>query len=91
MTIEQLKAASTTKPIMLAGAIAGILRSGNVADIVAIGAGAVNQAVKAVAIARGYLTPNGIEIVSLPSFLDLEDPSSEDGLRTAIKIRVEKR
>ena len=63
--IEVLKAAATSKPVSVAGAIAGVIRSQSRVEIHAIGAGAVNQAIKAIAISRGCLTPSGLDLVCI--------------------------
>ena len=85
MTI--LKVAAGSRPTAVAGAIAGVIRERGRVDVRAIGAGAVNQAVKAVAIARSYLMPEGIDIVCIPSFSEV----MIDGQgRTAVLLRVEK-
>lgn len=86
MTIIKVSAASRTSAV--AGAIAGVIRDTNRAEVQAIGAGAVNQAVKAVAIARGYLQEDGLEVVCLPEFTTVEIDSNE---RTAIRLVVEPR
>ena len=72
----------------VAGAIAGILREQSCVEMQAIGAGAINQAIKSIAIARGYLAPSGIDIVCIPSFSNIVI-NDED--RTAIKLLVEVR
>lgn len=72
----------------VAGAIAGVMREFKHADVQAIGAGAVNQAVKACVLAKGYLAEDGIAIVCMPEFVDVE---IEGKVRTAIKIVVEPR
>lgn len=70
--MEKFKVTSSTSPAKLAGAIANVIREGGDGiEIAAVGAGAVNQAVKAVAIARGYLVPCGADIVIVPSFQDV--------------------
>ena len=69
---EVFKVSSKTEPGKLAGAMAGVVRTGGEISIQAIGAGAVNQAVKAVAIARGFLAPAGIEVAIVPSFKEQE-------------------
>jgi len=75
-------------PKSVAGAIAAISRNSIQVDLVAIGASAVNQAVKSIAIARGYVAPNGIELICIPSFSQIE----VDGLtKTSIHFLVEKR
>ncbi len=86
--MEVLKVSSTSQPKSVAGAIAAIVRSDNEVEIQTIGAGAVNQAVKSVAIARGYVAPNGIELVCVPAFSQLE----VDGeIKTSIKFAVGRR
>jgi stage V sporulation protein S len=85
---ETLIAAATTKPVSLAGAINGIVRVGRRVEIHAVGAGALNQAVKAIAIARGYLAPSGIDICCIPSFMDIEIGGEErTGLRLVVEVR----
>ncbi len=86
MTIIKVSAASRTSAV--AGAIAGVVREHDHADVQAIGAGAVNQAVKAVAIARGYLQEDGLHIVCLPEFTTVIIEGKE---RTAIRLVVEPR
>ncbi|GAB6189679.1 stage V sporulation protein S [Marinitoga arctica] len=86
--VEVLKVAANSKPIAIAGALAAIIREKGKAEIQAIGAGAVNQAVKAVAIARGYVAPSGIDLVCIPAFVDVKIDSEE---RTAIKFVVQPR
>jgi len=86
--VETLKVSSSSVPKSVAGAIAAISRNNMQVDLVAIGASAVNQAVKSIAIARGYVAPNGIELVCIPSFSQIE----VDGLtKTSIHFLVEKR
>lgn len=83
-----LKVSSKSSPASVAGAIAGMIKDGVVVDIQAVGAGAVNQAVKAIAISRGFLSPIGIEIVCVPSFADIV---IDGEYRTAIRFAVEPR
>ena len=83
--MEVLKVSSKSDPNKVAGAIAGVVREHGKAEIQAIGAGAVNQAVKAIAIARGYLAPSGIDLGFVPAFTDVE---IENEKRTAIKFIV---
>ena len=86
--INLLKISTKSNPNAVAGAIAGIVReSGNV-ELQVIGAGALNQAIKAVAIARGFVAPNGLDLVAIPSFQDVEIDGQE---RTAIRLRIEDR
>ncbi|NLB77761.1 MAG: stage V sporulation protein S [Clostridiaceae bacterium] len=81
-----LKVSSKSNPNSVAGAIAGVVREKGVAEVQSIGAGALNQAVKAVAIARGFLAPLGIELVCIPAFSEITVDGEE---RTAIKLIVE--
>ncbi len=84
--VQVLKVSARSQPSMLAGAIAGVLRSGDIAQLQAIGAGAVNQAVKAIATARTYLEADDIDLMCIPAFTQVE---LEGEQRTAISIRVE--
>jgi stage V sporulation protein S len=83
--LEILKVAANSKPVAVAGALAAIIRENAQAELQAIGAGAVNQAVKAISIARGYVAPSGIDLVCVPSFSDVVIDGEE---RTAIKFVV---
>jgi stage V sporulation protein S len=83
-----LQVASSSQPASVAGAIAGLLREDKLCELQAIGAGAINQTVKAIAIARGFLAPSGIQIMSTPSFQDVIIRGEE---RTAMRFKVEKR
>lgn len=85
---EVLKVSTRSRPSAVAGAIAGVVRESGVAEVQSIGAGATNQAIKAVAIARSYLSEDGIDIVCTPSFIDV---SIEDEERTAIRLLIERR
>ena len=86
--MEILKVASKSNPNSVAGAIAGTVRKNGLAELQAVGAGAVNQAVKAIAIARGFVAPGGIDLIFIPGFMDIEIDGEE---RTAIRFRVEPR
>ena len=66
--MEQLKVSTKSKPNAVAGAIAGIMKTAKSVEVHAVGAGAVNQAVKAIAIARGYLAPTGVDLICKPAF-----------------------
>jgi stage V sporulation protein S len=68
--------------------LAAVLREKSSAEIQAVGAGAVNQAVKAIAIARGFVAPNGIDLIAIPAFSEIE---IDGETRTAIKFIVEPR
>lgn len=83
-----LKVSSKSSPASVAGAIAGMIKDGVPVEIQSVGAGAVNQAVKAIAISRGFLSPVGIEIVCVPSFADIV---IDGEYRTAIRFTVEPR
>ena len=85
---EVLKVSSRSRPSAVAGAIAGVVRESGRAEVQAIGAGAANQAIKAVAIARDYLIETGIEAICLPSLIDLQIDEAD---RTAIRLVVETR
>lgn len=85
---EVLKVSTRSRPSAVAGAIAGVIRENGTAEVQSIGAGATNQAIKAVAIACSYLEEEGIEIVCLPSFIDVSIDQEE---RTAIRLVVERR
>lgn len=85
---EVLKVSARSRPSAVAGAIAGVVRERGRAEVQAIGAGAVNQAIKAIAIARDYLHETGIEAVCLPTLVDL---TIDDTERTAIRLVVETR
>ncbi|MGQ9926921.1 MAG: stage V sporulation protein S [Chloroflexaceae bacterium] len=85
---EVLKVSTRSRPSAVAGAIAGVIRENGMAEVQSIGAGATNQAIKAVAIARSYLNEEGIDIVCVPSFIDVAIDEEE---RTAIRLLIERR
>lgn len=86
--MEVLKVSANSQPKSVAGAIAAVLREKGAVEVQAVGAGAVNQSIKAVAIARGYVAPNGIDLVCIPAFAKIDIDGEE---RTAIKFQVESR
>lgn len=86
--MEVLKVSAKSNPNAVAGALAGTLREKGGAEIQTVGAGALNQAIKAVAITRGFVAPSGIDIVCVPAFADIQIGDEE---RTAIKLVVEQR
>lgn len=86
--MEILKVSAQSQPKAVAGALAAVLREKSNAEVQAVGAGAVNQAVKAIAITRGFVAPNGIDLVVIPAFSEIEIEGEE---RTAIKFIVEPR
>lgn len=86
--VQVLQVASSSQPASVAGAIAGVIRERQVCELQAIGAGAINQTVKAIAIARGYMAPAGVNLICTPSFSDIKINGEE---RTAIRFKVEAR
>ena len=86
--VDVIKVSANSRSTAVAGAIAGVVREHGRAEVQAIGAGAVNQSMKAAAIARGYLLLDGINVVVIPSFSDVSIDGSE---RTAIRLTVEPR
>ena len=83
-----LKVSSKSRPNMVAGAIAGSIREEGKVQIQAVGAGAINQAVKAIAVARGFLISAGVDLISIPSFAEVEIDGEK---RTAIRFDIEPR
>jgi len=83
-----LKVSAKTNPNSLAGALAGSIREQGKTEIMSVGAGALNQAIKAIAIARGFVAPGGVNLICIPAFCDIEIDGEE---RTAIKLIVEPR
>ena len=83
--MDVLKVSAKSSPNSVAGALAGVLREKGGAELQAIGAGAINKAVKAVAIARGFVAPSGVDLVCIPAFTDILIDGEE---RTAIKLIV---
>ena len=83
-----LKVSTKSDPAKVAGAIAGVIREEGKAEIQTVGAGSLNQAVKAIAIARGYVAPGGIDLIIIPGFQDIKIDGEE---RTAIRLLVEPR
>lgn len=86
--VKLLKVSSKSKPNSVAGAIAGMIRSNNKVQIQTIGAGALNQAVKGIAIARGFIAPTGQELCCIPFFKDIEVNGE---VKTAIVLTLESR
>jgi stage V sporulation protein S len=83
--LEILKVSAHSSPKSVAGALAAVIREKGAAEVQAVGAGAVNQAVKAIAICRGFVAPNGIDLVAIPAFAEIIIGTEE---RTAIKFLV---
>ncbi|WP_243007609.1 stage V sporulation protein S, partial [Paraclostridium sordellii] len=75
--MDILKVSSKSNPNSVAGALAGVIREKGSAEIQAIGAGALNQAIKSIAVARGFVAPSGIDLVCIPSFTDVKIEEEE--------------
>jgi stage V sporulation protein S len=86
--VEILKVSSKSNPNSVAGAMAGVVRQWGEVEVQVVGAGALNQAIKAVAIARGYVSSSGLDLVCAPTFADIEIDGQE---RTGIHLLVESR
>lgn len=86
--MDILKVSAQSEPKSVAGALAAAIKERSTAEIQAVGAGAVNQAVKAIAITRGFVAPNGIDLIVVPAFSEVSIEGEE---RTAIKFIVEPR
>ena len=86
--METLKVSSRSNPNSVAGAMAGVVRQTGVVEVQVVGAGALNQAIKAAAIARGYVAPSGIDLVCVPTFADIDIDGER---RTAIRLTIEDR
>jgi len=80
-----IKVSANSRTAAVAGAIAGVMREKRFAEVQSIGAGAINQAVKAVILAKGYLVNDGIDIVCVPEFVDVD---IDGKVRTAIRLTV---
>jgi stage V sporulation protein S len=86
--MDMIKVSANSRTSAVAGAIAGVVREHKRAEVQAIGAGAVNQAVKALVLAKGYLDGDGIHVICVPEFVDVD---IDGKVRTAIKMVVEPR
>ena len=86
--MDVIKVSANSRTSAVAGAIAGVVREHHRAEVQAIGAGAVNQAMKALVLATGYLKNDGINVACVPEFTDV---AIDDKIRTAIKLVVEPR
>ncbi|ARK22780.1 stage V sporulation protein S [Sporosarcina sp. P26b] len=86
--MSPLKVSSRSNPNSVAGALVAVIREQGFAEIQAVGAGALNQAVKAIAIARGFVAPSGGDLICAPAFTDIEINGEA---RTALKLLVEKK
>lgn len=83
--MDSLKVSSSSNPNSVAGAIAGLVKDNEEVELQAIGAGALNQAIKGIAIARGYVAPSGVSLVCIPSFTEVDVQNEK---RTGIKLLV---
>ena len=88
LKVDVLRVSSKSNPNSVAGALAAVLREKEAAEIQVIGAGALNQAVKAIAIARGFVAPSGLNLMFVPAFVDVLIDGEE---RTAIKLLIKSR
>lgn len=86
--MEVLKVSTKSNPNSVAGALVGVIREQGAVEVQTVGAGALNQAVKAIAIARGFVAPIGVDLICTPSFADIDINGEE---RTAIRLMVEPR
>lgn len=86
--MEILKVSARSNPNAVAGAIASVMRESNSVEVQAIGAGAANQAIKSIAVARGYLAPIGVDLICYPAFGSIEIDGEN---RTAIRLICEER
>ena len=86
--MQTLRVSAKSKPNTVAGAIAGVMRDDGEVEVQTVGAAALNQAIKAIAIARGFVIASGIDLVCVPSFSEIEIEGNE---RTAIKLLILKR
>jgi stage V sporulation protein S len=86
--MEVLKVSSRSNPNSVAGAMAGVIRHSGAVEVQVVGAGALNQAIKALAIARGYVAPAGLDLVCTPTFADIDIDGER---RTALRLSIEDR
>lgn len=86
--MDTLKVSSRSNPVSVAGAIAGIIREKGSVEVQGIGAGAVNQALKSVAVRRGYVAPSGLDLVCIPAFTSIViDSESKTAMKLIVEIR----
>lgn len=86
--MQALRVSAASRPKAVAGAIVAVVKSSGPVEIQAVGAGAVNQAIKAIAIARGYLSTDGVDLVMQPEFMELAiDGESRTGVRMLVEPR----
>ncbi len=88
--MEILKISAKSSPNGVAGAIAGLVKENGKVEMQAIGAGAINQAIKAVAIARGFVAPSGVELTCTPSFTEVTiDNEEKTGIRFTVEPKIQ--
>ena len=86
--MDVLKVSAKSNPVSVAGAIAGIIREKQTVEVQGIGAGAVNQALKSIAVARSYVAPSGIDLVCSPAFSYVEvDGESKTAMKLIVEVR----
>ena len=86
--MDILKVSSKSNPVSVAGAIAGIIREKQIVEVQGIGAGAVNQALKSIAVARGYVASSGMDLVCTPSFASIDvDGESKTAMKLIVEVR----
>lgn len=84
-----LKISSKSEPNLVAGAIAGLIKEYDKAELHAIGAGALNQAIKSIAVARGYVAPSGMDLVCIPAFMEVEvEGEAKTGIKLIVKSSI---
>lgn len=86
--VDVLKVSAKSNPNAVAGAVAGVVRERGGVEVQVIGAGALNQAIKSIAIARGFMAPGGVDLICTPAFTDVNINGQE---RTAIRLIIEPR
>ncbi len=86
--MDVLKVSSKSNPNSVAGAVAGVVREKGTVEVQVVGAGALNQVIKAIAIARGFVAPGGLDLICIPAFADITINGEE---RTAIRLLIEPR
>lgn len=89
--MDVLKVSAKSNPVSVAGAIAGIIREKGHVEVQGIGAGAVNQALKSIAVARGYVAPSGMDLICVPAFSTVDvDGEQKTAMKLIVEVRGEK-
>lgn len=86
MDLQIIKVSAHSNVNAVAGAIANMIRETGKAEVQVVGAGALNQGIKAVIIARGYVAPSGIDLICVPSFAEITINGEQ---RTAIRLMIQ--